>query len=117
MALATFTIDPAAEALTPDEVVAKVNAASTDITRAGSVDPTARPIEANEITSAEIAPGAVTAADMAAAAARDNLMAMADIDRRVVVSRPVAASGDFKLISFKRTGAGLLEAEYDDVPV
>ncbi len=60
MGLETFVIDPSAEALTPDEVVAKVNAATSDITRASSVTAAARPIEALEVDTAELAAGAVT---------------------------------------------------------
>lgn len=60
MGTETFTIDPGAEALTPDEVVAKVNAATADITRASSVSAAARPIEALEVDTAELAVDAVT---------------------------------------------------------
>lgn len=105
MALQTFTIDPNAEALSPDDVVAKVNAAATDITRAGAVDPSARPIETAE----------VTAAKLAASAARDNLDAMAHVDRKYVRTNPT--TGQYKIIHFQRNTVGLVEIEYDDEPI
>ncbi len=107
MAIATLTIDPGAAALTPDEHVAAINAATAVIDRASSVDPAARPIQTGEITVAELA----------SAAAKGNLDALADVDRGYIQTRPVAASGDFKIIALKRTAAGLVEAEYDDVAV
>lgn len=118
MAIATLTIDPAAGAQpTPNEIIAGVNAATDDITRAGSVDPSARPIETDEIGADEIADGSVTDAELSATAARDSLRNMADVDRGVVLTRPVVTSGDFKIIAVKRTAAGLVEADYDDVAV
>ncbi|KKL75249.1 hypothetical protein LCGC14_2056800 [marine sediment metagenome] len=107
MTIATLTIDPGAAALTPNEHVAAINSATAAIDRADSVDPAARPIQAGEITVAELA----------SAAAKGNLDALADVDRGYVQTRPVAASGDFKVIALKRTAVGLVEVEYDDVPV
>lgn len=116
MALQIITFDPAAApALTPDEVVAKVNAAATDITRAGSVDPAARPIELAEVGTAELAAAAVTAVKLSSAAARDNLDALPHVDRKYVRTNPVA--GQYKIIHFQRNNVGLLEVEYDDVAV
>ncbi len=107
MALATFALDPNAETLTANEHIDRINAATNDITRAGAVDPSARPIEAGEVGNTELA----------ATAAKDNLVAMPDVDRGVVMTRPVATSGDFKVVALKRLTTGLLEVEYDDVAV
>jgi hypothetical protein len=107
MAIATLTIDPGAAALTPNEHVAAINSATAVIDRASSVDPAARPI----------APGEITIAELASAAAKGNLDAMPDVDRGYIQTRPVATSGDFKVIALKRTSVGLVEVEYDDVAV
>ncbi len=106
MALASFTIDPAAASpLTGDEIVAKINTDTVDpITRVNSVDPAARPIEAAEVTATE--PGST--------AARDNLNATGAVNRQFVKTNP--GTGDFPIISVDRTSAGLLAVEYDDVP-
>ncbi len=84
MGLETFTVDPGAEALTPDEVVAKVNAASADITRASSVAAAARPIEALEVTDTELAADAVTNAKVATGAIdSDELASGAVIEAKI----------------------------------
>ena len=54
MAIASFTLDPNATSYTDDEIVGKINSAGVDITRAGSVDPTARPIEALETSASMV---------------------------------------------------------------
>ena len=105
MALATLTIDPNATVLTDDQHVDAINAASTQITRASSVASAARPIEAAEVTSTE----------MGSTAARDNLKAMSDVNREVMLTRPV--SGEFPIIAMHRDSAGLVEVEYDDVAI
>lgn len=111
MALQTMVVD--STELTPDEVVQKVNDATTQITRASSVAATARPIETDEITTAKIAAAAVTAPKLSAAAARDNLKAMSDTAREVVLTRP--GSGEFPITAVHRNVLGNLEVEYDDV--
>lgn len=113
MTLQTFTVD--VTELTPDEVVQKVNDASTQITRASSVASAARPIETNEVTTAKIADTNVTAPKLAAAAARDNLKAMSDVTREVVLTRP--GSGEFPVTAVQRNTLGNLELEYDDVAI
>ena len=116
MALQTIVIDPdAAPELTPDEVVAKINAATDDITRAGSVDPSARPIEVGEIGTTELSDGAVTNAKADSTLAKDNLNAMGDTDREYVKTSPT--SGEFKIVSVQRNDTGKIEVTYDDVPV
>ena len=74
MAIASFQLDPNAQAYTDDEIVGKVNAASAQITRAGSVAAAARPIESGEVGDTELASGA----------AKDNLDAMGDTARGYV---------------------------------
>ena len=103
MALVTLTIDPGAASLTDDQHVDAINAASNQITRASSVASAARPIEAAE----------VSATEMDANAARDNLKAMSDIDREVLLTRPV--SGENKIFALHRLGSGLVEVEYESV--
>ncbi|KKN47449.1 hypothetical protein LCGC14_0662890 [marine sediment metagenome] len=62
MGIKSFVIDPDAVAYTNDEIVDKINAATADITRASSVSAAARPIEALEVDSTELADSAVTGA-------------------------------------------------------
>lgn len=105
MALATLTLDPDAAVLTDDQHVDAINAASNQITRASSVTAAARPIETAEVTSTELD----------STAARDNLKAMTDVGREVMLTRPV--SGEFPIIAMHRDAAGLVEVEYDDVAI
>ena len=105
MAIQTLTIDPGAAALTPDDHVTAINAATIPITRASSVSAAARPIEAGEVTDAELA----------ATAARDNLKAMSDTAREVVLTRPL--SGEFPIVALQRNAGGDVNVEYDDVVI
>ena len=115
MTIASFQLDPNATSYTDDEIVGKVNTASTDITRAGCVDPSARPIEALEVDTAELADGAVTNGKADATLAKDNLNAMADAARGYV--RTLPTTGEFPVIQVQRDSTGLLEVEYDDVAI
>ncbi len=107
MALASFTLDPAATVqLTGDEIIVKINTDTVNpITRASSVDAAARPIETEEVTDVELAPTAV----------RDSLNAMGAVNRQFVKTKP--SVGDYPVIAVKRTSTGLLAVEYDDVPI
>jgi len=105
MAIQSFVINPEAGPMTGNEIIVAINAGSDVIDRAGCVDPAARPIEANEVTNDELG----------LTAAKDNLLAMDDVDRGVVLTRPEV--GEFPVISIDRTAAGLLEVDYDDVAV
>lgn len=106
MVLASFTIDPLAEVLTGDEIVAKINTdTTTTISKASVVDAAARPIVAGEVSNTELA----------AAAAKDNLDALADTARGYVKTAPV--TGEFPVINVQRDAAGLLEVDYDDVAI
>ena len=137
MAIQNVLIDPAAVALSPEDVVAKVNAAATQITRAGSVAAAARPIGTGEISDTKIASGAIktklvaeadgdklTSTALAAAAsiantqvatglAKANLDAMTDITRGYIRTNPT--SGQFKVISIERDATGKIKTDYDDV--
>ena len=105
MALQTITFDPNARVLTNDEHITAINAASANITRAGSVDAAARPIAAGEITVAELA----------SSAARDNLDALPNIDRKYIRTLPI--SGQFKVVNVQRKADGEVEVAFDDVAV
>lgn len=103
MAIQSMTLDPNAAAYTDDQIVAKVNSASTQITRAGSVAAAARPIGSGEITNTELD----------ANAAKDNLDALADTGRGYVKTNPT--TGQFPIISIERDAAGKMKTDYDDV--
>lgn len=105
MAIQSFQLNPNAQAYTDDEIVDKVNAASNNITRAGSVAAAARPLVANEVGSAQLASGA----------ARANLDAMADTARGYV--RTVPSTGQFPVTAIQRSASGELEIDYDDQAV
>jgi len=105
MAIATMLLDPNAQAYTDDEIVAKINTATTNITRANSVAVAARPISDAEVTSAKLASDA----------AKANLDAMTDTARGYVKTNPIA--GQFKIIAVERQADGKLKIEYDDLAV
>lgn len=106
MGLKTFTVDPGAEALTPDEVVAKVNAAGDDITRASSVSAAARPIETGEVDTAELATDAVTNAKIDTGAVdSDELAGGAVIESKIGALAVTGAKVQFDAISGNRTRA------------
>ncbi len=136
MAIASMVLDPNAASYTDDQIVGKVNSASTQITREGSVAAAARPIADGEIATAKIAAGAIkakltaetdgnklTTSELAAAAAianaqvatgvaKANLDAMTDTARGYIKTSP--ASGQFKVISVERQADGKLKTDYDD---
>jgi hypothetical protein len=105
MALASMTIDPNAGVYTDDEIVAKVNTASAQITRAGSVVAAARPIATGEVGSTALASGV----------AKANLDAMTDTARGYIKTSPT--TGQFRVISVERDATGKLKTDYDDVAV
>lgn len=84
MAQASFQLDPNAQAYTDDEIVGKVNAAAVDISRAGCVDPAARPIEAGEIGNTEI--------DAAAGIEKSKLASLEIADADVAAGAAIAKS-------------------------
>ena len=139
MAIQSMQLDPNAASYTDDQIVGKVNTATANITRAGSVAAAARPIADGEVATAKIAAGAikakltaetdgnklttselaaaaaVTNAQIAAGQAKSNLDAMADTARGYVKTSPIV--GQFKVIAVERQADGKLKVEYDDVAV
>ena len=113
MAIQKVSIDPNAIALSDNAVVAKVNAATTQITRAGCVSAVARPIETAEVGTTELAAGAVDNTILAAAAAKANLDAISPELRGYVATNP--AAGEFIVTSLERKADGHIEFAYDDV--
>ena len=105
MAIQNVMLDPNAVALTPDEVVAKVNAASDNITRASSVTADARPIGAGEVTATKVAAGV----------AKTNLDDMAATARGYIKTEP--AVGEFPVTGVKRAADGKIDISYGDVPI
>jgi len=105
MAIQSFSLDPNAASYTDDQIVGKINAAATQITRSGAVSVAARPISDGEVTGAKLASGA----------ARVNLDVMDDTDRGYIQTNPV--SGQFPIISIERQADGKAKIDYDDVAV
>ena len=105
MAIQQMSLDPNAAAYTDNEIVTKINNATSQITRSGAVAAAARPIGSGEVTNTELAAGA----------AKSNLDAMTDTTRGYVKTSPV--SGQFKIVSVQRAADGKLQASYDDVAV
>lgn len=59
MAIVSMSLDPNAVPYTDNEIVGKVNSASTQITRASSVAAAARPIASGEVDATALAAGAI----------------------------------------------------------
>lgn len=115
MAIQTQYLDPNAAAYTDDDIVTKINNATANITRAGSVTAAARPIASNEVGSTEISGGAVGSSELASTAAKDNLDAMSDTARGYIRTTPT--TGQFPVTAIQRHTDGRTEVEYDDVAV
>lgn len=115
MAIISMQLDPNAASYTDDEIVDKVNAASTTISRASSVDAAARPLASGEVGTTELAAGAVTNTELDGNAAKDNLDALADTSRGYVQTNPI--TGEFPVIAVQRQADGKLDIEYDNVAV
>lgn len=115
MAIQSFQLDPNAQAYTDDQIVGKVNTATANITRASSVSAAARPIATGEVGATELSAGAVGNTELASTAAKDNLDALADTARGYIQTNP--QTGEFPVIAIQRDAAGLLDTEYDDVPI
>lgn len=105
MAIQTIALDPNAVAYTDDEIVGKINAASDNISRAGSVTAAARPIGAKEVTSAKVDDGV----------AKANLDAMAATARGYIKTEPTI--GEFPVTGVKRGADGKIDVSYDDVAI
>ena len=105
MAIQSFQLDPNAVVYSDDDIVSKVNAASTQITRVSSVAAAARPIAALEVTSGMLGAGV----------AKANLDSMTDTARGYIKTSP--AAGEFKVVNLQRDATGKLDVDYDDVAV
>lgn len=105
MATQSFQLDPNAQAYTDDEIITKINNATTTISRASSVTSAARPIGSGEVTNTELATGV----------AKANLDAMAATARGYVQTNPT--TGEFRVLAVQRDATGKLDIEYDDVAV
>lgn len=105
MALQTMVLDPNAASYTDDQIVAKVNSASVQITRSGSVAAAARPLTAGE----------VDATALAAGVAKANLDAMTDTARGYIKTSPT--TGQFRIVAVQRDATGKAAISYDDVAV
>ena len=116
MALVKIVLDPnAAPELTPDAVVAKVNAASVNISRASSVTAAARPIADSEVTETKIAASAITSGKVASGVAKANLDSMEDTARGYIKTAPI--SGQFPVITLEQKADGKIEVAVDDVAI
>ena len=105
MTIQSFQLDPNAASYTDNEIITKVNNASTAITRASSVSAAARPIASGEVGNTELA----------SSAAKANLDAMADTARGYVQTDPT--TGEFPVIAVQRSATGELDIDYDDVAI
>lgn len=116
MAIEKVYLDPNAAAYTDDEIVGKVNAATDNITRAGSIEGTA----ASALDSDDIAEGAANfygaeanaTADQTGAEIRDAVVGLADDDRQIVISRPT--SGQKKIYAIQTHTDAKQEIEQSD---
>ncbi len=116
MAIVSMQLDPNAQSYTDAEIVAKINTASTQITRASSVSSTARPIVSGEITTTHISSTAgILGSQLSSTAAQTNLNAMTDTTREYIKTNPV--TGEFKVTALQRDATGKLDVEYDNVAV
>jgi len=125
MAIQSFTLDPNAASYTDDEIVGKVNAATANITRAGSIEGTA----ASALDTDDIGEGSGNLYDTGAPPTDDEVVtainnastsitreaALSQDDLNIVKTNPVA--GEYSVKNIHRDSSGLLDIEYDDVSV
>lgn len=104
MAIQSFQLDPEAVPYTDNEIVGKVNNATVNITRAGSVEAAARPIEDLEVSAAKVAVGV----------AKTNLDAMAELERGYINTNP--QSGEFKVTAVQVAADGKVAVDKNDTP-
>lgn len=105
MAIVRILLDPNAVPYTDDEIVGKVNAATANITREGSVAAVARPIEDLEVSAAKVADGV----------AKANLDAMDILERGYIITNPI--TGEFKVTAVQVDVDGKVAVDKDDVPI
>lgn len=114
MAIVSMQLDPNAASYTDDQIVAKVNTATTQITRASSIAAAARPIAAGEVGDTQLA-GSIPNSKLATGVAKASLDAMTDTARGYVKTNPT--TGEFKVVAIHRQADGKLDVEYDNVAV
>jgi len=105
MAIERILLDPNAVPYTDDEIVGKVNDATTNITRAGSVEAVARPIEDAEVAAPKLAEDA----------AKLNLDAMEELERGYIKTNP--QTGEFKVTAVQVAADGKVAVDKDSIPV
>ncbi len=115
MTIQSFQLDPNAASYTDDQIVGKVNSASANITRAGSVTAAARPIGTGEVGDTELGTFTVSNTELVAGAAAANLDSMSDTARGYIKTSP--AVGEFPVVAIQRDAAGLTDVDYDDVAI
>lgn len=125
MAIASMQLDPNAASYTDDEIVGKINAATANITRAGSIEGTA----ASALDTDDIAEGSGNLYDTGAPPTDNEVVtainnasnsitreaALSQDSLNIVKTAPVA--GEFKVKNIHRDATGKLDIEYDDVAV
>lgn len=126
MAIEKVYLDPNATTYTDDQIVGKVNAATANITRASSVEATARPIETGEVGATELAGEEFTTseqtkltgvetdatADQTGTEVKDLIVALADDSREILISRPT--TGQKKIYAIQTHSDGKQEIEQND---
>lgn len=112
MAIEKVYLDPNAAAYTDDEIVGKVNTATANITRAGSIEGTA----ASALDSDDISEGTGNLYDTGvpptATETKDAIVAMADDDREIIISRPT--TGQKKIYAIQTHTDAKQEIEQSD---
>jgi len=125
MAIQSMQLDPNAASYTDDEIVGKVNAATANITRAGSIEGTA----ASALDSDDIGEGSSNLYDTGAPPTDDEVVtainnasnsitreaALSQDDLNIVKTAP--AGGEYSVKNIHRDSSGKLDIEYDDTAV
>lgn len=113
MTIVEMELDPNAASYTDDQIVGKVNAATANITRAGSIEGTA----ASALDTDDLSEGLTNKYDTGAPPTD-----LADLDPTAatklgttIVTDP--QSGEFTVVSIQRKADGKLGTKYDDVAV
>ena len=134
MAIEKVYLDPNAAAYTDDQIVGKVNTAAVNITRAGSIEGSAASaLSSDDIgegatnkydtgeppaSTDELAEGAAnkydTGVPLTAIQTKDAIVAMADDDREIIISRP--APGQKKVYAIQTHTDAKQEIEQSDTP-
>lgn len=128
MVIQSAKLDPNAAAYTNNEIVGKINAATDPITRVDAIDGVALgAADLDDLADGETRKamsdtektklgGIIAGAqpDQTGAEIRDLIVALADVDRKIVITNPT--TGQFKVVSIERDPDGKYNLMYDDVP-